>query len=133
MDIKLPLIVLGYDEKRLFSVEDVKSNIILPIFTSAERADRYKNYFCQQHELDLNTLMVVEPERAVNLFEVVVLISSVKFAVIDPYPPTWGRQSEAIGVWDLVNQLKGLLLAPQKDDNQYHPQSHEGDAADFAE
>jgi hypothetical protein len=126
MNIKLPLTVLGYDEKRLFMVENDDGNTILPVFSEIEDAEKYRKHFTD-NGVDLQTLILIEPEKAVNLFEVVMLISSLEFIVINPPPPQKGQKMVCHQTWEFLRWVKDSLLPNnqvfQTDGNPHHPQT----------
>lgn len=135
MRITLPLIVLGYDEKRLYSMSDVTGRTMLPVFTDLELAEKYRSHIAKHRDTNLQALMLSEPEKAVNLFEVILLIDpDLEYIIMNPSPPSiHDEKMEALRVWEFVQQAKTTLLSDppfhhkkhgRKAGSQGHPQNH---------
>lgn len=136
MRITLPLIVLGYDEKRLYSVSDVTDRTMLPVFTDLELAEKYRLHIAEHRDTNLQALILSEPEKAVNLFEVILLIDTdLEYIIMNPSPPSiQNEKMEALRVWEFVQQAKTALLSGppvhhkkygRKAGSRGHPQNHQ--------
>ena len=108
MKAKLPLFVLGYDEKRLLSASDDNGIIFLPVFFNPDFAERYRQYFNEQFNLQLNSFVVTNAQKALNLFEVVSMADqAIKMVVFDPLPPGQRpRQVQSSGLMEWVQSLQ---------------------------
>lgn len=109
MKITPPLIFLTYDEKRIFSVENEDGVCYIPVFMDAERAKAYS----ESLGIDLQTRLVLELEKAANLFEVVRLVDRlVEFVVVDPFPPAPNNRLSAIELEEFVRMLRQSIQKP---------------------
>ena len=121
--IALPIIFLGYDERRIFSVHDQRNLCMLPVFTSAVAAEKYRRHFASTNDLELQTLIVTELERVINLIEVIMIVDpDTECVILNPPPPSIHfEESFSITMKDFLRSLKGQYH--QKDDKNHHPRN----------
>lgn len=87
--LKTPFFVIGFDLKKVFSVEDEHGVRTLPVFTAIEPAEKYRRYFARKFKLKLRTYISDSAEKGLNLIECAAMACpSLKFVVINPLPPT---------------------------------------------
>jgi hypothetical protein len=87
--LTVPFFIIAYNQKTIFSIEDENGNNILPIFTNAVLAEKYRKYFARKYKLKLQVCIADKPENCLNLIECAMLAcKALKFAVIDPPLPT---------------------------------------------
>ena len=106
--LKTPFFVIGYDLKRVFSVEDDHGVRTLPVFTAAELAEKYRRYFARKHKLKLLTYLSDRAEKGLNLLEcAAIACPTLKFVAIDLSPPS--PKSCAVPLIPLTIALKSLM------------------------
>jgi hypothetical protein len=89
--LRLPIIVLGYDPvgPRLFSVSDMMGTAMIPVFSNGEYAKAYQEFFSKKVERNLMTLLMVDYDKVITLFEVIQIADpQLSHVAIDPMPPT---------------------------------------------
>jgi hypothetical protein len=92
MKIKFPMLVLSYSQTKLLSVEDDSGNVIIPIFTEAERAESYRRHIARTHNQKIDVLMIPRATNAIDLIESIRSTEPKFNAVcIDPPPPIHGH------------------------------------------
>lgn len=107
--LRLPIIVLGYNPRKLFSVADKDGKITMPVFSNAEYARNYQKYFQEKHDIDVMTLILTDYEKAVNLFEVISMVDEeVEHVVVDPMPPTIKNLGEKLLSFPMQEYIKRL-------------------------
>lgn len=107
--LRLPIIVLGYDPQRLFSVSDSSDNVFIPVFSSAEYARNYQEYFQNKKNSDIITFILNDYDRAISLFEAVSIANPGKTYIgVDPMPPTIANAAEKILCFELQEYVQKL-------------------------
>jgi hypothetical protein len=87
--LTVPFLIIAYNQRVIFSVDDGKGTSTLPIFTDAVIAEKYRRYFARKHKLKLQVCIADKLENGLNLLECAVLAcKTLKYAVINPLPPT---------------------------------------------
>jgi hypothetical protein len=87
--LKTPFIIIAYDMKRIFSVDNDEETSILPIFTDAEAAEKYRRYFARKYKLKLQICVAGKAENGLNLVECAAMAcKTLKYVVINPLPPS---------------------------------------------
>ena len=116
----MPLIFLGYDEMRLFSVADERERVSVPVFTDAEKAESYRMHFMEFRDVKLITLMVAEVGRAINLLQCIRIADpTVGRIAIDPDVPTFNKEdSICYTIDEAITALTNQYLKPQGPDSQ---------------
>jgi len=133
MRIRMPLIFIGFDERRLFSVADERGRVMIPVFMSAQLAETYRQYFedhspGQKHEKrSLMTLMVETADKAINLLEWIQMVDpEADRIVIDPDTPTFGSEDAmCLRLQEFLRDLKQYQKdqAQQKDKKRHRPRN----------
>lgn len=100
--LRIPIIVLGYSPRKLFSVSDIHGKVMVPVFSNAEYARSYQKYFNEGHSMNLLTFILEKYEKAIDLFSTIKtadpLVTSV---IIDPMPPTAPNLDEKVITYDI--------------------------------
>jgi hypothetical protein len=110
--LKTPFFIIGFDLKKVFSVEDGQGVRTLPVFTVIELAEKYRRYFARKHKLKLRTYITDSAEKGLNLVECAAMACpELKFIAIDPPPPT--SKLPPVPLIGLSSALKTLM-------GQYH-------------
>ena len=119
MNVTLPLVLLGYDLKRLFSVCDSEGCGMLPVFTEPEVAESYRRHFSSRQGMELQAYILQQPDSAINLMECISIVDpSVKLVIIDPKPD--GSDSLSATLDEFIQYLKARYR-PQTDDSHRCP------------
>jgi len=103
--MKVPIIVLGYGnfsaDNKLLSVE--KDHIpMVPIFTDPIAANAWRIEMSQilksqfDDDRGLETLICTEPDKAIDMFNIIVKFGEIQFAMINPPPPQDDCPDESI-------------------------------------
>jgi hypothetical protein len=106
--LKVPFLVIAYDTKKLFSVENEKGIGTLPIFTEAETAEKYRRYFARNFRIKLQICVVDQIEKGLNLVECASLAcQTLQHIIINPLPPS--SQTEQPQRKPIQTVIKSLL------------------------
>lgn len=88
--MKFPIIFIGYDGQKLFSIESHGEHL-LPIFTDASKALQYRRDMQRvlvrvfDDKRPLQTLVCDEPQQAIDIFQMIAVVSpDVQRAIINP-------------------------------------------------
>lgn len=107
--LKMPIIVLGYDLKKLFSVNNNLGHAMIPVFSNAEYAQEYRNYFQKTKDRDIMTFLLDNYNQAIDLFEVVSVANpAVRHIIVDPMPPTLPNMQEKVLSFEVLEYVQRL-------------------------
>lgn len=140
MNIKLPLIVLGYGDfvknKKLLSIQNSHNEVMMPVFTDPELAEKYRKWsdcICKDSVLPISMLGKVinrdqessydDPNRvnafilsdikhAIEMFNAVDIIGNVTYVAINPpHPKESNEQILCYEIEEILEALENLKLA----------------------
>jgi hypothetical protein len=122
--LKVPFYVIAYSANRLFSVSDDKNIFILPVFSDAEIAEKYRQYFARTFKLKLQLCVVEKAEKGLSLIQCAsISCPSLRYVAINPLPPRMGTaQTELKTIQTLIRSLQNQY---QKVRNHQTPRKKE--------
>lgn len=112
MHIKLPLLVIAFSSKRIFSLENEAGDIYIPIFSDTSLARDYSDTI-RGDKTQLQTRILVEPEKALNFFEVLALKNPQMYVAFDP-PIKKTNRISAFPIMEFTCMLKNSLIADRQ-------------------
>lgn len=93
MEIKFPLLILGYSPDRVFSTEDADGHVHLPVFFDPEKAEAYRKFFIKEHFQVLEPYVIASAQQAWSFFHLLLSTDpNLGEVAIDPSPPVDGNQ-----------------------------------------
>jgi len=124
MKLCLPIIFLGYDEERLFSVADERERSMIPVFMDAELAEEYRVYYEKHYDLKLQALLSTEPAVVINILQCIMLVDpNTEYLTIDPDLPTFTQgKSECYSIREVIAAVADQYLKP----DPHNPQDQTG-------
>jgi hypothetical protein len=127
MTMKIPIIVLGYGnfstDNKLLSVERNGTNIV-PIFTDPVAANAWRiemsRILKDQFDDDrgLETLICTEPDKAIDMFNVISEFGEIKSVMVNPPPPQDDCPDELIkDIHEIIEEIKNKYQESEDDPN----------------
>lgn len=109
MKIEFPLLVLGYSQKRVFSIETDEGHVLFPIFYDAEKAEAFRIFFGREHKQKLEAFVIADAQVALPFFRHLLIADpGLQGVVLDPPPPVDGKEGgHTIPYLQFLEQLRG--------------------------
>jgi hypothetical protein len=112
--LNVPIVILGYGPKRLFSVGDNCNRSMIPIFSNPEYARSYQKYY-EDRNLNLYTYVVDNYAAMIELLEAVIISDpSITHTIIDPMPPTVVNKDEKVLCFELQEHIQKFRVCYQR-------------------
>ena len=117
--LRIPIIILGYAPQKLFSVGDQNNRGMIPIFSNAEYARNYLQYYRDTMKLDLFTYMIDSYEKGIELFEAVMISDPTStHIIIDPMPPTIRNKGDKVMCYELSEYIQKFRQCKHRADEE---------------